>query len=301
MFTVVSEADVRLMALFTRRLQQACTTSPFLRTMFMHPETAPYTLSTLRRMGDCADYVPLPPTEEMLRQLGNPCNANTIFKQCDIVAIPSEKWIAHAQWDVISRFQPLTQELTQELVDAHAIVWDEVARNKRVPVNIFLENFKNINFEIVSRTIDIWKRSVDELAAIEHLLHWDVVSASNDCFPHAFVRAFADVLDWAVLSTSILEPATLTEHAEYIDWTAYVQTHAHIDIETLRHLCEHDDTVRSKKWWRLATKHLVFTDEMLDEFANMVDWSAIAKSKKYAADTKRRFASRMWWKDFSTK
>jgi hypothetical protein len=299
MFTTkrVSADDVRLMAKFTRHLAASCTTSATLRTLFPWPECIPYSNESLEKIGECTDYTPIPPTDMMLTNI-----TQEVLRHCDIVSVPSEKWIHTTRdWITISRFQPLTAEFV-ETHKAH-IVWSEVSRNQRVTTTFLLENKDYVEWDAVSRTINIWRRDPSELVIIEHLIDWSVVSKTNDCFSHKFVETFAEVLDWHVLSTSILEPATLTEFADYIDWTLYAQTHGYIDASLLRQLtqriCTRVESVRTEKWWTMATKNLLFTDEMLDEFANVVDWRVVARSKKYSPDTKQRFASRMWWRNQS--
>lgn len=309
MSRLVTATDLNILKRFSRSFTADCTRCPQLR--FSDPVYATYNLEFLHRLGDMVGYTPLPPTRGIIDAAARAQDWVAIFKHCDITNLvlrdlcTMSGLLPETVSAIVSEYQPLTTEFIRS--NYECIDWKCVSVNGRISVHVLLEYSNRVDWVSVSRQ----NRTVDELLVVEHLVDWDVVVDTRDVFDARFVRTFQWTINFDKLSSKTLSAETIVEFADSLNMALVSQS---VPADCIRFI----DTVKDVVDWKvLVESHKMFTYEFvtafyryidfdllsskyldietLDHFANVLNWTKIHRSRKYAPCIKKQFASRMWW------
>lgn len=305
----VSEQDLDVLKQFERSFAADCQRCFNLR--FCDPTYAIYNLKFLHKLGNTIEYTPVPPTQTIIASAVSEKDWITILKHCDITRhtvlnLAKMSGISpHSISAIISKYQILTSEFIRS--NYEWIDWRSVSENERISVDVLLEHKNNIDWVSVSRQ----RRTICELLSIEHLVDWDVIVDTSDTFDAEFVRTFQWTIHFGKLSTKRLSAETILEFADSLEMS---RVSINIPIDCIPFV----DTVKDVIDWRVFIEvNEVFTYEfvatfymyidfeilsskylcvnILDHFANVINWTKIYRSRKYSPSIKKQFASRMWW------
>jgi len=308
MLKAIGQEDLNLLQRFSKSFANDCVRHPYLR--FSDPVYTLYNIEFLHRLPDTTHYTPLPPTQEMLKSTHTD-DWLAIFRHCDLTNFALEdlcrmsSLTEHTVCTVLSRYQPLTSEFIQSNHDW--MNWEFVSMNERISVGVLLRHETAVDWIAFSRQA----RSVEELLCVEHLVDWDVVVDSRSVFDVQFVHTFQWTINFAKLSTKILSPQIIVQFADYLDMGLVSQT---VPIDSIHFV----DTVKDViDWSVLISSHKAFSPEFvaafyryidfdalsstyldtetLDRFANVLNWTKIHRNKRYSHNTRKQFATRMWW------
>lgn len=228
-------------------------------------------------------------------------------------------WSALSKNSTIKWNDTKLREILKDPVIKAAISWDDVVAKRELHIDdtlIKLMDGIDINwFELsgnpsFSPSIKSLKRAIEEGAKI----NWSALS-KNQNIDLSFVREYRDFLDWKILTSNknvikIQEEKILDEFIEFLNWS-YVSEHIELTNpilvkykdyliwKSINNRFDYNqldlsviDSIKDKiDWTKLSSSSIIFTEDFLYQYRNLIDWYAFSKNESvdFTADLYKDF------------